>query len=484
MNNTILEKIYNGVLAKVIGVRYGSPVEMWSSEAIKEKYSGVDGYFTEYHDYAADDDLNGPIFFFKALKDSNINNLSSYDIAKAWLNYVPYKHGFYWWGGYGVSEEHTTYLNLKNGIMPPMSGSSLQNTKVLANQIGGQIFSDYWGLVAPNNPTLASHLAEIASKVSHDEEGVCGGKYVASLISIAFDSNQSIKELLVKGLDYIPSSSEYSMMVKDIIRVYEEGMSVDNCFNYIKANYWKDKYGGNCHIIPNAAIMIYSMLYGEGDFIKSLKICNYSGFDTDCNCGNIATILGVYTNLKNVDYNTWIKPINDSIICSSVFGYLNILNIPSIAIDIYNKYLEFEGKEDPALKDLKLDSIDLKFIFNNSTASLKFSDYLKFNNEDSKIVFTNFKNNEYILYKTYYGVNDFTDNRYDPVTSPKAYPGETINIDYETTGLGDVFIFYKDYHTGQIYYSDKYSKELKIEGKQSLINEIGLFISNNIMVIL
>ena len=70
-------------------------------------------------------------------------------MAEALLNYAPFEHGFFWWGGYGVSTEHTAYLNLRNGIRAPQSGSIAQNGHATAEQIGGQIFIDTWGLVTP-----------------------------------------------------------------------------------------------------------------------------------------------------------------------------------------------------------------------------------------------------------------------------------------------------------------------------------------------
>ena len=46
-----------------------------------------------------------------------------------------------------------------------------------------------------------------------------------------------------------------------------------DCFHYIHEHYGYDKYAGNCHIIPNIAVMILSLLYGEGDFTNTLCIC-------------------------------------------------------------------------------------------------------------------------------------------------------------------------------------------------------------------
>lgn len=81
----------------------------------------------------------------------------------------------------------------------PQSGSIAQNGSTMAEQIGGQIFIDTWGLVSPGNPELAVNLAEKAASVTHDGNGKYGGMFIAACISIAF-IEQDIKSILEKGL--------------------------------------------------------------------------------------------------------------------------------------------------------------------------------------------------------------------------------------------------------------------------------------------
>lgn len=143
MKKEYIEKIYAGWLAKVIGVRYGAPVESWTYEKIKKFYGTLDDYPQDYKLFAADDDTNGPLFFLRGLEDSGHykdegKDFCAQDVADALLNYAPYEHGFFWWGGYGISTEHTAYLNLRNGIPAPRSGSIEQNGAATAEQIGGQ----------------------------------------------------------------------------------------------------------------------------------------------------------------------------------------------------------------------------------------------------------------------------------------------------------------------------------------------------------
>ena len=128
-----MERVYSGWLGKVIGIRLGAAVEGWSYERIQNVFGELWEYPAQYKNFAADDDSNGPMFFIRSLEDcKDLQSFSAQDVADALLNYAPYEHGFFWWGGYGVSTEHTAYLNLRNGIPAPRSGSVEQNGSTMA----------------------------------------------------------------------------------------------------------------------------------------------------------------------------------------------------------------------------------------------------------------------------------------------------------------------------------------------------------------
>ena len=103
-----------------------------------------------YTTFAADDDANGPVFFIRALyDDATDRELEPEDVGKAWLNYAREGIGMFWWGGEDISTEHRAYVNLRKGIPAPRSGSIEVNGTEMAEQIGGQIFIDSWGLLFP-----------------------------------------------------------------------------------------------------------------------------------------------------------------------------------------------------------------------------------------------------------------------------------------------------------------------------------------------
>jgi hypothetical protein len=144
--------------------------------------------------------------------------------------------------------------------MAPLSGSAKLNGKVISEQIGGQIFSDIWGLVLPNDPQAAADLAEKAASVSHDGEGINGGRFVAAMVSAAFSEKDPVK-LIEAGLSVIPEDSEYAEVVRDMIRFHQEHPEDwHDARDYIEENWGYDKYPGIVHIIPNAAIIAVGFL--------------------------------------------------------------------------------------------------------------------------------------------------------------------------------------------------------------------------------
>ncbi|MGO5053363.1 ADP-ribosylglycohydrolase family protein [Lachnospiraceae bacterium LCP25S3_G4] len=480
MKKDYIERIYAGWLGKIIGIRMGAPVEGWSYEQIKDIYGELDGYPVDYKEFAADDDSNGPFFFLRALEDCGKGaDMEAQDVAEALLNYAPFEHGFFWWGGYGVSTEHTAYLNLKNGIKAPRSGSIEQNGHVAAEQIGGQIFIDTWGLVTPGNPDLAVALARKAASVTHGGNGVYGGIFVAACISFAF-VEQNVHKIIKKGLSYIPEECEYAKVVRSVMDYHEKhSESWEDCYQFIFEHFGYDKYPGVCHIIPNIAVMILSLLYGKGDFAHTLNICNRCGWDTDCNVGNLGTLMGVRGGLGVIDYNKWRKPINDFLACSSVVGSLNIMDIPYGASYIVKLAAALAGEELPEpYNDICSKRIDsCHFEYPGSTHAIRVRsehlhtsdiypelEYHLINTDESsatgsrslKVTANVIQGGEnlFIYKKTYYGAEDFHNSRYDPAFSPIAYPGQMICGSVMLPQYGNdvlVSLYAKERHTQKIY---------------------------------
>src|SRR5262245_58531401 len=184
------ERVYAGVLGKIIVVYLVRPFEGWSYERIMAELGEVDYFVHERLNVSlivTDDDISGTFTFLRALPDyGNARDLTPAQIGQTWLNYIIENRTILWWGGLGNSTEHTAYLRLKQGGPAPRSGSIALNGKVVAEQIGAQIFIDGWAMVAPGDPELAADLARRAASVSHDGEAIYGAQVIAAMEAQAF----------------------------------------------------------------------------------------------------------------------------------------------------------------------------------------------------------------------------------------------------------------------------------------------------------
>lgn len=450
MTDNYLEKLYAGFLGMNIGIRLGAPVEptIWTYDRIRNTYGEITDYVKEYKNFAADDDANGPVFFVRAMYDKKEDEeLMPRDVGRAWLNYAREGVGMFWWGGYGVSTEHTAYLNLKNGVEAPQSGSMEQNGKILAEQIGGQIFIDSWGLINPCEPERAAKYGETAASVSHDGEGIFGARFFCAAIAKAFETSD-IYEIMKTGLMQVPEDSLYHQVADMVLAFHAEHpeeAAWRDCYQMLVRDWGYDKYPGVCHMIPNAGVCFMAMAYGAGRFDRTVEIATMAGWDTDCNAGNVGTVLGVACGLDGIPQR-YRAPIGDTIVCSSIAGSLNIVDIPTFCRELAVMGYQLRDELVPAeLKELTdqchKGEIHFDFELPGSTHGFRISDpfFCRISHSvkhsyrgtgSLEILVDRMVRGDQckVYYKPFYTRDDFSDERYSPVFSPTAYPGQKVSM--------------------------------------------------------
>jgi ADP-ribosylglycohydrolase len=316
-------RVYAGVLGKIIGVYLGRPIENWIYERITETYGEVDRYLpsTLRPLVTTDDDITGTFTFLRALADSGYPaEITPQQISEAWLNYTIEGRTIFWWGGLGNSTEHTAYLRMKDGIPAPESGSCARNGKVISEQIGAQIFIDGWAMVSPGDPERAADLAQRAASVSHDGEAIYGAQVIAAMEALAF-VEPNLNMLLDSASSLIPSDSVIARVIHDVRNWHAGEPDWRKTRDHIAATYGYDKYIGPCHIVPNHALIHLALLYGSDDFSRSLMIVNTSGWDTDCNSGNVGCLLGIKNGLDALEGGyDWRGPVADRLYLPTADG--------------------------------------------------------------------------------------------------------------------------------------------------------------------
>jgi len=329
------ERVYAGVLGKLIGVYLGRPFEGWTHERIMQELGPINFYVNERRDVAlrshhlvvTDDDISGTFAFPRALADCGFPaRLTSRQIGNAWLNYIVEDRSILWWGGIGTSTEHTAYLRHKSGIPAPQSGSIELNGKTVAEQIGAQIFIDGWAMMSPGNPEQAADLAEQAAGVSHDGESVHAARLLAAMEAQAF-IEADVQKLLDVGLGFVPADCLIHRVVEDVRGWHagDNGEDWERTRTLIAERYGYDKFKGNCHVIPNHALIILATLYGGDSFQNAMRIVNTAGWDTDCNAGNVGCLFGIRMGLGGIDAGPDFRsPIADRMYVSTADGGASI----------------------------------------------------------------------------------------------------------------------------------------------------------------
>ncbi len=331
----LLNKIQGGWLGRCAGCLLGKPVEGLSKEQI-EKWLRIadayplDDYFPPLLDLPEDADewLRRRVSNLEVLRgyinhmvrdddiDYTIINLhiletwgfmfTTENVGDAWLSNLPFLRVY--------TAERAAYRNLVNELAPPETAMYMNPYR---EWIGAQIRADMWGYVTPGMPEYGAALAFRDARLSHVKNGIYGEMLVSAMISAAF-ATSDIEEIIDIGLSEIPAESRLSEAVRDVIEW--RGKYSDWRESWRRIN---EKYGHyhRVHTINNAALVLLGLLYGEGDFERSITISVMGGWDTDCNGATVGSILGVMLGADKIP-KKWTAPLNDRVE-SFVIGYNN-----------------------------------------------------------------------------------------------------------------------------------------------------------------
>ncbi len=434
------ERVYAAVLGKCIGVRLGAPVEAesWTYERIRAVYGEkIHGYLRPYRVFGADDDVNGPAYFFQVLEEKDDPQLM--DFAHAWVDFVREGKGFFWWGGVGKSTSHTSYHLIRSGAPLPLKREDLRGLKDEDESVGGQIFVDFLGLALPGQEQRAAELGGRLAAVAHFDDGVSGGRFMAAANAAAFDSD-TVEEIVLRALRTIPEEGDYARVTKAVLDFFHQHPERwQDCRNMLEKEWGYDRYSGVCPMIPNAGVCVMALLYSGGDLNRGVEIATLAGWDTDCNAGNVGSVLGAFGGLSPIDA-CYREPFHDTAILSGVSGEINQCDLPSLAKRIARRGFELLGQPVPetlrAEEGLYFDfelpgSTHGMLVSNPFVLQLSNSGERSFRGKRSlQAVFNRLqKGMETRLYfKTFYTSAEFEDGRYSPVFSPRIYPGQRLSI--------------------------------------------------------
>ena len=302
-------KIKGGWAGQVIGCTFGGPTEFkFRGEIIGEEVDipWYDGYMAETYQNQPGlyDDIYMDLTFVEIFEKEGLNApVESFANAFAHAEYSLWH------------ANQAARYNILTGVKPPKSGHWLYNPH--AEDIDFQIEADFAGLMSPGMVNTSSEICDKIGHIMNYGDGWYGGVYVAAMYSLAFISDD-ILWIVQEALKTIPSASTYYQCMDDVIKWYKENPT-DWKANWTKTmEKWGQDIGCpngvyspfNIDAKINSAWIILGLLYGEGDFGKTVEISTRCGDDSDCNPASAGGILGTVLGYDNIP-EYWKQGLDD-----------------------------------------------------------------------------------------------------------------------------------------------------------------------------
>jgi hypothetical protein len=292
--NEYRDKVYAAWIGQIIGASYGFNFEGKARNAID-----LDHYLNHYEHALVDDDYFYEMVALYGFERFGLT-MTVEQLGEMWKEYRA--------GTWGSSEQ--TRLALERGIKAPDTGSPRYNRWF--HTIGPEFSSDIYGMISPGMVNLAGAVARKYSHVNGYAEGSDGAVFVAACISEAFFEKSPAK-IVRQAAQLIDPGSNYRKAIDFVLAGYEAGKPWRQIAAESEAR-WRPDYPQLNNSVANGALVALGILFGEGDFMKSIQVTTQVGdyTDADCNAANVSSVVGAMNGLKAIP-KQFIEPLNNRI---------------------------------------------------------------------------------------------------------------------------------------------------------------------------
>jgi len=206
------------------------------------------------------------------------------------------------------------------GYTPPVTGKREYNPHWF--QIDPQLINEIWSVTAPGMIGYAAEKSGWAALVMDDSWGIEPTIFYGAMFSAAFFESD-IRNLIEIGAESLPPNSRFARTVADMKALHRRypddwrQARQEMAQKYYHDEPLESKTIWNANL--NGAAGVLAMLYGEGDFQKTLDLSCAMGFDADNQAATIAGILGVVLGRDGLPHEllfplpdlNWTEPLND-----------------------------------------------------------------------------------------------------------------------------------------------------------------------------
>lgn len=305
----LMDKIKGAWAGQTIGCTYGGPTEFWFNGVMIHDTIDIrwpDGYIKWYYDNNPGlyDDVYMDLTFVDVFDKQGLDApVEAFEQAFAYAEY-PLWH----------ANQQGRY-NIRNGITSPSAGHWKHNPH--ADDIDFQIEADYAGIMAPGMVNAAAYYCDEIGHMMNYGDGWYGGVYVAAMYALAFVSDD-VDFVVEEALKVIPEQSRYYRCMNDVIQWHKA--HPDDWKSAWEMCHDRHSFDIGCpegvyqpfniDAVINSAYIIIGLLYGDGDFERTIDISTRCGYDSDCNPASAGGILGTMLGYSNIP-EKWMKNLRE-----------------------------------------------------------------------------------------------------------------------------------------------------------------------------
>jgi hypothetical protein len=307
--DALKDKVKGGWAGQTIGCTFGGPTEFGYRGTIIHAYQPIpwsdSSMATAFkHNPGLYDDVYMDLTFVEVFNKEGLDApAASFAKAFAGAKY-PLWHA-----------NQMARYNILRGIRPPLSGDWRNNPH--ADDIDFQIEADFAGLMSPGLPNAAAAICDKVGHIMNSGDGWYGGVYVAAMYSLAFVSSD-IELIVERALDTIPPQTTFARAMRDVIQGHRENPTDWKATWFRVLKRWGADVGCPEGVFSsfdidakmNCAWVVLGLLYGGGDFGRTIDISARCGDDSDCNPATAGGILGTALGYERIPA-TWTKGLAD-----------------------------------------------------------------------------------------------------------------------------------------------------------------------------
>jgi ADP-ribosylglycohydrolase len=241
---------------------------------------------------ARDDDIDYTILNLQAL-EAHGADLTTEAIAEEWQYHLPFAMTY--------TAERIVYRQLVNGV-PAVAAGGRGNP--FREWIGALIRADAYGYVLPGRPYAAARLAYRDACLSHRANGIYGEMWAAALVAAAFGTG-SAEEALRAALGVVPPKSRLAKTLTRVEGAFLAGGGWEETMVSLEGD-WAP-YGW-VHTINNAGALAAALLWGAGDFSRTVGLAVEAGLDTDSIGATAGSVFGALHGTAGIP-SRWVEPL-------------------------------------------------------------------------------------------------------------------------------------------------------------------------------